>query len=77
MAQTTTNGQGFYEFEVCAGTYYVEFGAVTGYSRTIANTTDDTKDSDANVTNGRTQNYTLNPGDNNPTVDADTSRTAR
>ncbi|MBK9564488.1 MAG: carboxypeptidase regulatory-like domain-containing protein [Saprospiraceae bacterium] len=70
MAQTTTNGQGFYEFEVCAGTYYVEFGAVTGYSRTIANTTDDTKDSDANVTNGRTQNYTLNPGDNNPTVDA-------
>ncbi len=70
VAQTTTNGQGFYEFEVCAGTYYVEFGAVTGYSRTIANTSDDTKDSDANVTNGRTQNYTLNPGDNNPTVDA-------
>ncbi|MBK8054974.1 MAG: carboxypeptidase regulatory-like domain-containing protein [Saprospiraceae bacterium] len=36
----------------------------------MANTSDDTKDSDANVTNGRTQNYTLNPGDNNPTVDA-------
>jgi protocatechuate 3,4-dioxygenase beta subunit len=70
VAQTTTNAQGLYEFEVCAGTYYVEFAPVTGYSRTIANTSDDTKDSDANVTNGRTQNYTLNPGDNNPTVDA-------
>lgn len=70
VAQTTTNGQGFYEFEVCSGTYYVEFGTVTGYSRTIANTSDDTKDSDANVTNGRTQNYTLNPGDNTQTVDA-------
>jgi protocatechuate 3,4-dioxygenase beta subunit len=70
VGSTNTNAQGFYEFEVCAGTYYVEFGAVTGYSRTIANTSDDTKDSDANVTNGRTQNYTLNPGDNNPTVDA-------
>ncbi|MBK7635345.1 MAG: carboxypeptidase regulatory-like domain-containing protein [Saprospiraceae bacterium] len=70
VGSSTTNSQGLYEFEVCAGPYYVEFGTVPGYSRTIANTSDDTKDSDANVTNGRTQTYTLNPGDNNPTVDA-------
>ena len=70
MDQTTTNNVGYYQFMVCKGTYYVEFGTVTGYTRTNANTPDDTKDSDANVTTGKTQNYTLNPGDNNPTVDA-------
>ncbi|MBK9151772.1 MAG: carboxypeptidase regulatory-like domain-containing protein [Saprospiraceae bacterium] len=70
VAQTTTNSNGLYEFTVCKGTYYIEFGNVSGFNRTKADNGDDTKDSDANETTGQTANFTLNPGDNNKTIDA-------
>ncbi len=75
VATTTTVSKGeedgYYEFEVCKGTYYIIFGGVPTYVRTLSNApSDDTKDSDADATTGRTSDFVLNPGDNNPTVDA-------
>jgi hypothetical protein len=75
VATTTTVSRGeedgYYEFEVCKGTYYIIFGNIPTYVRTLTNTpADDTKDSDADATTGRTADFILNPGDNNPTVDA-------
>ncbi|MBK9255211.1 MAG: carboxypeptidase regulatory-like domain-containing protein [Saprospiraceae bacterium] len=71
VTQTTTNAQGFYEFEVCKGTYYIEFGDFPNHLRTLANIgANDNIDSDANQLTGRTDNFILNPGDNNQTVDA-------
>ncbi|MBK8079307.1 MAG: PKD domain-containing protein [Saprospiraceae bacterium] len=76
VASTTTNTRnslpGYYEFEVCRGSYYIIFGDVPGYSRTGKNApnTNSGNDSDPSPTTGRTDNFTLNPGDNNRTIDA-------
>ncbi|MBL0026216.1 MAG: hypothetical protein IPO98_15070 [Saprospiraceae bacterium] len=61
---------GYYQFEVCKGSYYIIFGNVPTYNRTAKDKGDDTKDSDANSNTGRTDNFVLNPGDNNQTIDA-------
>ena len=61
---------GYYQFEVCKGSYYIIFGTKQDYFRTFANLGNDNLDSDANQTTGRTDNFTLNPGDNNQTIDA-------
>ncbi|MBC7884781.1 MAG: DNRLRE domain-containing protein, partial [Saprospiraceae bacterium] len=68
--QTTTNASGFYEFLVCKGTYYIEFGNSEGYFRTFVNLGNDNFDSDANQATGRTHNFTLTPGQIDFSVDA-------
>ncbi|HMU06097.1 MAG TPA: SdrD B-like domain-containing protein, partial [Saprospiraceae bacterium] len=68
--QTNTLGNGYYEFNVCKGTYYIVFGEYSNYFRTFADKGSDLSDSDANQTTGRTENFTLNPSDNNTTIDA-------
>jgi hypothetical protein len=69
--QTNTVANGLYEFNVCKGTYYIEFGDFQNYFRTFANVGLNVNvDSDANQTTGRTDNFVLNPGDNNQTIDA-------
>ncbi len=75
VASTSTASKdeddGYYEFEVCKGTYYIIFGTLPTYVRTTANVpSDDTKDSDADPNTGKTSNFVLNPGDNNSTIDA-------
>ncbi|MFZ1705526.1 MAG: SdrD B-like domain-containing protein [Saprospiraceae bacterium] len=71
---TTNKGgaPGYYEFEVCKGSYYIIFGDVPSFVRTTKNAvgTTNTNDSDPNANTGRTDNFTLNPGDNNQTIDA-------
>jgi hypothetical protein len=52
------------------GCYYVEFGTLPTYTRTVADTGADETDSDANVATGRTGVYTLASGGTNLTVDA-------
>lgn len=67
------NGQpGYYEFEECKGTYYIVFGDYSGYARTVKNApnTNVSNDSDANPNTGRSDIFTLHPGDNNLTIDA-------
>src|SRR5690606_14847551 len=83
VGSTTTaprNGDnGYYEFEVCKGNYYIVFGDVQDYNRTTKNAsgTIAANDSDPNATTGRTDNFTLNGGDNNQTIDAGYYRPAR
>ncbi|MCX6876179.1 MAG: carboxypeptidase regulatory-like domain-containing protein [Verrucomicrobia bacterium] len=71
---TTTSGGGAYSFpNLLPGTYYVVFDALAGYSRTLADQGgDDTKDSDANASTGKTGNVTLPDGavHTNITLDA-------
>ena len=69
---TTTDASGKYEFPgLPAGSYSVAFVAPAGYSFTTPDQGgDDTTDSDADATTGRTPPVTLTPGENNPTVDA-------
>lgn len=52
------------------GTYYVEFGTLFGYTRTLADQAGESADSDANATTGRTANFTLTSGQTNNTLDA-------
>jgi serine-aspartate repeat-containing protein C/D/E len=69
-ATTTTNAHGQYLFSgLKAGDYQVNFGTVSGYDFTTANSSDDTTDSDAGVS-GSTGTITLAAGENNTTVDA-------
>lgn len=70
ISETTTNASGYYEFDVCAGTYYIVFGTWQNYERTAENACDDTKDSDANRSTGKTPDFTLRTGDFNRTIDA-------
>ena len=72
VASTTTNGSGFYQFtNLKPGVVYVvKFTTPSGYAPTVANTPDDTKDSDANVTTGKATGVTLTGGENNTTIDA-------
>jgi len=69
---TTTAGGGLYSFaSLLPGSYYVEFGEVAGFTRTAADQGgDDTADSDANVTTGRTGTVTLAAGQSDLTLDA-------
>jgi serine-aspartate repeat-containing protein C/D/E len=71
VTTTTTNANGGYNFSnLNPGTYSVQFVAPTNYSFSPANQgTDDAKDSDANVTNGTTQQVTLTSGEFNSTLD--------
>ena len=71
-ATTVTSGGGNYTFaNLLPDTYYVEFGALTGYSRTLVDQgADDAKDCDANLLTGRTGNVTLSSGQVNLTMDA-------
>jgi uncharacterized repeat protein (TIGR01451 family) len=75
VGTTTTNANGFYQFiDLPAGDYYVQFSLDTlpaGYVITSKDSgSDDTKDSDANPTDGKTITTTLTAGENDLTWDA-------
>jgi protocatechuate 3,4-dioxygenase beta subunit len=64
---TTTDADGNYDFEVIAGDYQVEFEQPDGYEVSPANQGgDDTVDSDGLISDV----VTLNPGEEDPTIDA-------
>jgi len=69
---TTTGGSGFYLFDdLVADDYRVEFVAPLGFEFSPQDQgSDDTVDSDANVSTGKTETITLMPGEGNLTVDA-------
>ena len=68
----TTSAGGAYSFPgLTPGTYAVRFTLPSGATFTTANNpSDDTADSDADTTTGKTGFYTLTGGQDNPTVDA-------
>ncbi|NQT51474.1 hypothetical protein HQ576_05460, partial [bacterium] len=68
---TTTDATGFYEFRgLVAGDYFVEFVPPTGWVVSPQDAgTDDTADSDANPTDGRTIVTTLDNNEYDPTWD--------
>ena len=72
VASTNTNGSGNYAFtELIPGSYIVIFTLPGGYAFSPANQgSDDTLDSDANITTGQTNTTLLSPGENDPTWDA-------
>lgn len=72
VGTTTTDANGNYSFtNLSAGTYFAEFTKPSGYTASPKDAgSDDSKDSDADVTTGKTGNYTLVAGQNNITVDA-------
>ena len=71
VGSTTTSGGGTYIFNnLLPGNYFVEFGTLSGYNRTLADQGGDTADSDADVTTGRTTNFTMASGQTNNTLDA-------
>lgn len=68
---TTTDSAGNYLFSgLAAGNYQVTFGGKTGYQFTTANAGNDSIDSDANASTGKSQVVTLANGESNRTVDA-------
>ncbi len=72
VASTNTNIYGVYSFaNLNAGSYFVEFVKPSGYLFTTKDAgTNDAVDSDVDITTGRTDCFTLNPGDNNTSIDA-------
>jgi hypothetical protein len=71
VATITTAGGGAYQFSgLRPGTYQVNFGALAGYSRTIADNGADATDSDANPSTGQTGNIVMAAGGTNNTIDA-------
>ncbi|WP_310587320.1 SdrD B-like domain-containing protein [Fibrella aquatilis] len=72
VATTQTNGSGLYSFTglTPGKPYYVGFGKPAGFTPTVANLGDDTKDSDADITTGLSQTVTLADMEYNPTIDA-------
>jgi protocatechuate 3,4-dioxygenase beta subunit len=72
LATTTTDAFGNYTFNnLDAGTYVVGFVKPSGYTSSPKDAgADDAKDSDADVTTGRTGQIVLAAGDKNTTVDA-------
>jgi hypothetical protein len=79
ITASRSGNAGYYEFEVCKGNYYIVFGGVPDYVRTTKNAPDTNNGNDSNPDKitGRTDNFTLNPGDNNPTIDAGYFRLAK
>ncbi len=74
---TTTSGGGFYIFEdLEPGDYYVEFVLPTGYVFTTKDNGDDTLDSDADPTTGKTAVTTLDAGETDLTWDAGMHRSS-
>lgn len=70
LAETDTKADGSYKFDNLApGKYTVKFILPNGATFTIPNAGDDAKDSDV-ATNGCSHVVTLNPGDNDITIDA-------
>jgi len=68
---TVTAGGGLYSFIVAPGTYIIEFVAPPGRQFSPQDVPgDDTIDSDANTSNGRTATITVVAGQNQDTVDA-------
>ncbi len=68
---TVTNASGIYSFPLLLpGTYYVIFDKPVGFNATFADLGNDTGDSDANSSTGRTANVTLTGGQSNLTLDA-------
>ncbi|HMU64049.1 MAG TPA: SdrD B-like domain-containing protein, partial [Nitrosomonas sp.] len=75
VGTTTTDGAGNYNFaNLIPGDYIVEFVTPDGYTSTVANVGGDASDSD-NV-GGLSGCYTLQPGQNETTVDAGFYKTA-
>jgi hypothetical protein len=76
---TTTDATGMYMFgDLAPGKYVVTFASPIGFKPTFQDKGgDDTKDSDANPTTGKSQEVTLISGDNNPTIDAGFYRPAK
>ncbi|MBK8348740.1 MAG: hypothetical protein IPL08_14420 [Saprospiraceae bacterium] len=77
VATTTTGNNpvggaaGYYQFEVCAGSYYVNFGQPAGYVFTGDKVCGNVNtDSDANTTTGHTLIVTLTPGQVVSNIDA-------
>jgi hypothetical protein len=72
LGTTKTDAFGNYIFtNLDAGTYVVEFVKPSGYTSSPKDAgTDDTKDSDADATTGKTVGVVLAAGDRNTTVDA-------
>ncbi|MEO8606576.1 MAG: SdrD B-like domain-containing protein [Chloroflexota bacterium] len=72
FATTFTDGTGFYDFlNLAPDDYFVEFVIPSTYTFTAQDQGgDDTKDSDADTTTGRTAVTTLISGENDPTWDA-------
>ena len=69
-ASAVTSGGGAYSFSLMPGTYYLVFTKPAGYEATLADQGNDSSDSDADVTTGRTANVTLTGGQSNLTLDA-------
>ncbi|HMQ08623.1 MAG TPA: SdrD B-like domain-containing protein [Saprospiraceae bacterium] len=68
-----TNTPGWYQFEVCPGEYYIQFGKPAGFERSPKNaicTGGIANDSDADPTSGNTDAFTLNEGETNMDIDA-------
>lgn len=71
LETTVTDNSGNYSFNVTSGTYIIEFVRPSGMAFTLRNQgTDDSLDSDANRSTGRSPQVTVSGGVGNDTVDA-------
>ncbi|WP_440954461.1 DUF7507 domain-containing protein [Methanosarcina sp. Mfa9] len=71
IASTSTDANGYYNFEVVPGDYHVEFILPAGYVFSPQDQgADDTLDSDADPVTGQAACTTLEPEENDPTWDA-------
>ncbi len=77
-SSTTTNSSGKYQFnDVMPGNYYVQFFAPTGFLFTAKNSgSNSSKDSDADPLTGKTDCFSIDPGENDMTWDAGLSECA-
>ncbi len=77
LAATSTNASGLYSFTVVPGTYVIQFVAPSGYVFTAQfQGSDTTKDSNANITTGKTAAVGLTSGQSDLTVDGGMYRPA-